>query len=383
MQLSLRLAGATRLFSAVVLCAAVMSFGAPAVTAAAPYLRSLPLPPLAAGGLVNSSSCVKGPVCVSIGWNHHGQSGYTWVARWQDGRWTALPTPRVSGGTISCATATWCMVTSTVGEIGPGDHPVSEVLVGTRWIVHAVPSVKGSTDLSLYELNCRSSTWCIAVGAYVASKPNFTDATFLVSEVWNGSTWRIVPIYSPRTYAHQVDPGMVAGGEHPTASPQQISCTSRSFCVIAGFWRGVFVEQWNGHRWNEVAAPNEPKRQAGDSEFSGGTCASTTFCVAAGGYEISNGVWRPLIDQWDDVRWRTVALPKMPSELARGNGFRLTRVACTSSIDCVAFGDPVFLLGSLNALEWNGKAWTYGSMMASPKDPSIVCLSKKICASTD
>lgn len=217
----------------------------------------------------------------------------------------------------------------------------------------------------------------------VASKPNYTDATFLVSEVWNGSNWRIVPIYNPRTYAPQIDPGMVAGGEHPTASPQQLSCVSTTFCVIAGFWTGVFVERWNGHRWSKVPAPNEPKRLGSDSEFSGRTCASTTFCVAAGGYDISNGVWRPLIDQWDGVRWRTVAIPKMPSELARGNGFRPSRVACTSSSDRVAFGDAGSLLGPLNVFVWNGKAWTYVSVTMSTKAPSIVCLSERICASTD
>jgi len=271
------------------------------VALAAQTITTLPEPALAVGGLIDGSSCVAGPVCVMIGWNHHGNTGYLWAERWSDGKWSRLPAPPNStvGGanaqTISCASTQWCMMTSSSAP-QVGNKPIADVLDGSHWTTVPIPIVKGSTDLALYKLECQSPTWCVGVGSYVANKKNYLDATFLVSQVWNGVGWHIVPIVSPRTNAPQVDPGMVAGGDHPTASPQELSCVSKKFCVIAGFWIGVFVEQWNGHRWSEVAAPNDASRPGYDSEFSGGTCISTTDCVAVGGYAVSNGKWRPLIE---------------------------------------------------------------------------------------
>jgi hypothetical protein len=274
------------------------------------------------------------------------------------------------------------MATGSTG-INPGNHPIADELIGSKWTSLAIPTPKGSTDFSLYKLECQSSTWCIAVGKYVANKRNYVDATFLTSEVWNGSTWRIVKIFSPRTYAHQIDPGMVAGGDHPTASPQQLSCVSKTFCVITGFWNGVFVEQWNGHRWSEVTAPNYAWRPRGDSEFSGGTCLTSAICFATGGYAVSNGAWRPLIERWIGQKWKIVALPALPSRFRHGTGFRLTQVDCVTSDLCVAFGDPGFSSANLNALKWNGRTWAYVSISGSRAKPAILCLTNSKCVLVD
>jgi hypothetical protein len=260
----------------------------------------------------------------------------------------------------------------------PGNRPIAEELNGTQWTTITVPSVKGSTDFSLFKLDCRSSSWCVGVGSYVANKRDYSDATFLVSEVWNGTSWRIVPIDSPRTYAPQIDPGMVAGGEHPTAAPQQLSCVSKTFCVFTGFWTGVFVEQWNGHRWSEVAAPNAPSRPAYDSEFSGGTCLSTTFCVATGGYAVSNAAWRPLIERWNGQSWQIVTVPKLPQHFNGKPGFRLTSVECSSPKLCEAFGDPGFTSAGVNGLLWNGRTWRYVATGVRAK-PIFVCLTTRRC----
>jgi hypothetical protein len=273
------------------------------------------------------------------------------------------------------------MATGSTG-LNIGNHPIAAELIGVHWKSLSVPTPKGSTDFSLIELDCRSSTWCVGVGKYVANKPNYSDATFLASEVWNGSTWRIVPIFSPRTYAPQVDPGMVNGGAHPTATPVQLSCVSNTFCVFAGFWTGVFVEEWNGLRWSEIHAPNELKNVGSNSEFSGGSCTSTTFCIASGGYAISNGVWRPLIEKWNGHLWRIIALPEMPKFYRHGTGFRLVQVDCVSSDLCVAFGDPGMVSTGLNGLEWNGQRWSYVSTGSRAKR-TLVCLTKTECSLID
>lgn len=379
------------LASVVILASALaLSFSpllVPAAVAASINLQTLPEPPVAVGGQVESSSCVAGPVCVSLGWNHHGNTGFYWAERWQNNKWSKLPAPLngdpagAGAPTISCASSTWCMATGSTG-LNPGNHPIADELIGTSWKSLSVPTPRGSTDFSLYKLNCQSSKWCIGVGIYVANKPNYLDATFLVSEVWNGSTWKIVPIFSPRTYVHQIDPGMVAGGAHPTASPQQLSCVTKAFCVIAGFWNGVFVEQWNGHQWSEVTAPNYSARPRYDSEFSGGTCVWKTFCVATGGYAVSNKAWRPLIEKWNGLAWQIVALPTLPKKFQQGTGFRLSQVECASSILCVAYGDPGFASTGLNGLKWNGKTWSYIST-GSRTRPALMCLARNSCELID
>jgi hypothetical protein len=279
--------------------------------------------------------------------------------------------------TISCATPEWCMATGSTG-LNVGNHPVADELIGTQWKSVKVPSPMGSTDFSLHKLDCLSTTWCVAVGSYVANKPNYVDATFLTSEVWNGVKWRIVPIFSPRTYAHQTDPGMVNGGAHPTASPQQLSCVSKRFCVVTGFWTGVFVEQWDGHAWSKVNAPNATQPVARGSEFSGGTCVSATFCVAAGGYAVSNAAWRPLLEQWNGLKWRIVVMPKLPMVYDRGTGMSLSKVACISSKSCVALGAPGAGNTKSYNMQWNGSRWSYVAT-ESPTRPTFECLSKSDC----
>jgi hypothetical protein len=258
------------------------------------------------------------------------------------------------------------------------NRPVAEELIGTKWTTLRVPTLRGSSDFSIYKLSCRSPKWCVGVGSYVANKRNYSDATFLVSENWNGSTWRIVPIDSPRTYAPQIDPGFVDGGEHPTASPQQISCVSKRFCMLAGFWMGPFVEEWNGQIWSKVAAPNAPNRPGYDSEFSGGTCLSTTFCVAVGGYPVSNAAWRPLIEQWNGRSWQIVALPQLPQYFNGKPGFNITSVECSSTRLCEAFGDQSIPNTGVNGLMWNGRSWRYVATGSRDKF-ELVCLTLSHC----
>jgi hypothetical protein len=341
---------------------------------------TLPEPSLAVGGLIDATSCVAGPVCVSLGWNHHGNDTYIWAARLQGGAWTRFPAPpedNTSGANvtaISCTSKTWCMVTGSVGQ----HRAFAEDLNGTHWTGLKVPTVKRSLDFSIYKLSCESPTWCVGVGSYVANKKNYTDATFLVSEVWNGSTWRMVRIDSPRTYAPQIDPGMVDGGDHPTASPQQISCVSPKFCVWVGFWQGVFVEEWNGLRWSKVPAPNASARPGFDSEFSDGTCVSTTFCVATGGYAVSNAAWRPLIEQWNGRSWRIETLPRLPQYFNGKPGFSISGVECTSTTVCEAFGDHTIMSSGVNGLTWNGRTWRYVAT-GNRERAELVCLNSEHC----
>ncbi len=356
-----------------------------ASTASPSKVTTLTEPSVAKGGFMQSSSCVKGPVCVSLGWNHHGNDGYIWAARWQNHEWRRISGPIDSSGgddlTISCTSSIWCMATG-ANNLAPVDSPIADELIGTRWTSLPVPTVKGSTNFSLFKLDCRSPTWCVAVGIYVANRPDFMDATYLVSEVWNGSKWRIVPIKSPRTNVHPTDPGSTAGGLHPTAAPQQISCVSKRFCFVVGFFTGVFVDEWNGQRWSRSAAPNRPIGKGYDPGFTGGTCVSTTFCVATGGYHVSNAAWRPLVEMWNGEEWRIATLPPLPQKYNGKPGFRLSNVFCSSSKLCVAYGDTALTTAGLSNLIWNGRTWRY--VAAERRNGfTIICQTKTECILVD
>jgi hypothetical protein len=351
-----------------------------------PALRVIPAPRFQSGGFEMTRSCVLGPVCTAIGWNHRGNTGYLWSARWKDRWWTRIPGPPDAGVpgaggqlTISCATAEWCMATGSaiLNNFG-ASAPYSAVLDGKRWTHHPVPSPKGSSDFSLSHVDCLSSSWCMATGLYVASKPNYRDAQFLVAEVWNGTTWRIVHIFSPRTDAPQGDPGFCSGCEHPTASLQALTCESRSFCIVVGAWAGVFVEQWDGHRWAEVHAPAARGYPASDSEFSGATCTSVTSCVAVGGYSIANGIWSPLVERWNGSHWKLVAVPRNPHGINHLGGFSVDGVVCAADRYCVALGHTNSTLSRLS-LEWNGRRWVY-VMTNRVDNGAIVCLTSRFCA---
>ncbi len=87
-------------------------------------------------------------------------------------------------------------------------------------------------DFSIFKLNCQSSKWCVGVGSYVANKRDYTDATFLVSEVWNGSTWRIVPIDSPRTYAPKSTQGWLMVENIRRHHHNRFLCLEDVLCIV-------------------------------------------------------------------------------------------------------------------------------------------------------
>ncbi len=342
-------------------------------------------PIVEAGGFETTRSCVLGPACTEIGWNHRGDTGYLWTARWQHRGWTELPAPPHAVGigatdqlTLSCATASWCMATGSAALNNYGvNAPTAAVLHDATWTEYPVPSPKGSTDFWLSHVDCLSTTWCMATGEYVASEPHYVDAQFLASEVWNGATWRVVRIFSPRTDAHQIDPGFDAGGEHPTANLDQLACVSTSFCVVAGSWVGGFIEQWNGTQWTETPAPGAGLHREGGAEFSGAACTSEQFCVATGGYPIANGIWSPLVDEWNGSRWTTVPLPANPHGINHEGGFSMTGVTCGSASDCLSLGDVGTSWRGL-AMFWNGATWHY-VRAGTIENGAVVCVTPRRC----
>lgn len=79
----------------------------------------------------------------------------------------------------------------------------------------------------------------------------------------------------------------------------------------------------------------------------GVSCASPTFCMAAGGYGTRNSM--AFILRWNGRSWRVVAT-------TRSNGFGLNSVACVSASFCLAVGQDE--RNRTLAERWNGRSWS-------------------------
>lgn len=109
----------------------------------------------------------------------------------------------------------------------------------------------------------------------------------------------------------------------------------------------VFAEHWNGSSWSTQRMVN-PGRAV---ELISVSCYAPNNCIAVGAYGssfLSSAKTKPLIERWDGVRWRQVAIsaPK-----AKDSQDALYSVSCTVFGQCTA-------LGGIEALR-NGSIRTY------------------------
>ncbi len=120
--------------------------------------------------------------------------------RLSGGVWTVLPMPKSDRSAdlfgVSCPSTRWCMA---AGQGSGLKSMVSAVFTGGRWRAVSSPAIKGASLVTLNDVDCASRRFCMAVG-------NTTDfgSTLhgeLVTVLYNGSSWRVVPvpISFPRT----------------------------------------------------------------------------------------------------------------------------------------------------------------------------------------
>lgn len=212
-----------------------------------------PVPSPSAGvqSALVSVSCPDSGTCWAVGnWvAGHGRRGGTLTEHWNGAAWTITATPTdhsgVSGDVpgptvgvgnqhgvtvmaVSCATTAACLA---VGTDGKG-QAYSQRWNGSAWAVAAVPAPARSSGSILSSVTCLSPRWCMAGGAF--SAPAGTAST--LAEVWDGSSWRIVPSENPAG----------AGGKQLG----QVACADTSHCWAAGSI-GIqsFLTRWNGAGW--------------------------------------------------------------------------------------------------------------------------------------
>lgn len=139
---------------------------------------------------------------------------------------------------VSCTSTSFCMAVGTAAT-----STLTETWDGSVWSIVPSPS-PSSTGNSLTSVSCMSPLDCVAVGDYTDT----TGTSEGLAEIWNGSTWSVVPTVSE-------------GGDDVVL--QSVSCAPSTFCVAVGDVSAPanyseaepLAETWDGTNWSEDLLP--------------------------------------------------------------------------------------------------------------------------------
>ena len=193
---------------------------------------------------------------------------------------------------------------------------------GSTWSIAASGDTSSTRDNFLEGVNCKSPSWCMAVGgAY-----NGAGAEQPMTQLWNGSSFSIVPTASPGT-THD-------------AEFDGVSCPSQSDCFAVGFQEDpapvntTLTERWNGSSWSIVSSPTTAGTFS--ESLASVSCIGPTSCTAVGQNETSRTPFRTdsVAETWNGSSW---ALQAPPNPVG-AEQTALFGVSCVSGHSCTATG---------------------------------------------
>jgi hypothetical protein len=251
------------------------------------------------GGL-EGVACPSSSLCWAVG-EFQNNSGVQQplIERWDGNSWSivAANTSTTQANYLHAVTCNSVSDCWAIGAINPGSAYQTLILHwnGTSWSVASSPNAPNSTDNSLADVTCLSTTDCWAIGTFTNSVPVQQTLT----EHWNGTSWTIVA--SPNS-SPTMD-NVVVG----------LTCTSSSDCWMVGASVSsgndrTLTEHWDGSSWSIVASPNS---STSDQEILYAVrCNSSTDCLTAG-YHVDNasGFSQTLSEHWNGSVWSIVASP--------------------------------------------------------------------------
>ncbi len=299
-------------------------------------------------------SCFSASSCVGVGYHWNGTVYQNLVLTWNGSSWSLDSAASLSMSLsrnnhlygVSCASASFCVA---VGSYSNGTVDQNLVLTwnGSSWSLDSAASL--STSSSQYNVltgvSCASTSFCVAVGAY----SNGTVNQNLVL-TWNGSSWSLDSAASLSTSSSQDN--YLDG----------VSCVSASFCVAAGAYYNGTVDQnlvltWNGTSWSLDSAASLSTSASQDNALDGLSCASTSFCVAAGYYTKSVAANQNLLLTWNGSSWSLDSAASLSTSASQDNF--LNGISCVSASFCVADGSHAGSSAYQNImLTWNGSVWS-------------------------
>jgi hypothetical protein len=197
--------------------------------------------------------------------------GSTWTAA------TLPPATRALSG-IACPTATFCVTVGASIDVSNDG--------GMTWIPKAVTGTVGTG--ALRSVACASATQCVAVGANVNGEQDPTVPGLAVVTSDGGATWQAETMPSS------------------TSAIDQITCVGGSQCLVGGFsdasgGTAAFASSGDGGRtWQSQPPPS------GLSRIAGLTCPAVNDCVAVG----VTGTQSATVTTHDGKTWAPTAVPQ-------------------------------------------------------------------------
>lgn len=272
--------------------------------------------------------------------------------------WRLMTAPTLSSSSnhlqeVSCVSNTRCVAVGFLGDLPQVRRPLVQTLNGGTWQAAVIPS-RGTSDNTLWNVSCVSTTHCVAVGYYYNIGAGYYKT--LIATL-NGSTWSLTP--SPnRANTHNFLFG--------------VDCVSATRCVAVGRTATQtdppvpaknLVLTLDGTQWKMPAVPN---RANSDNRLSDVSCADATHCKAVGySTEIADdALVRTMVLSYDSGTW------SIDESADRAGVDNLLRdVDCPTASTCVAVGasdpsrdegvyDEVSLIESLSGGTWSVAATT-------------------------
>jgi hypothetical protein len=152
-----------------------------------------------------------------------------------------------------------------------------------------------------------------------------------------------------------------------------VTCANSTFCVAVGSnstTGNIVISQWNGTTWTlaTVATPG-----SGNAELNSVSCAGPAFCLAVGDF---NGTTDPLAEQWNGSAWTPVTVANVTGSTETV----LNDVSCLSATSCTAVGFSTTASLRMPLAEiWNGTAWSITSNAVLPSGATAAELARVSC----
>jgi len=262
------------------------------------------------------------------------------IEQWDGHTWTIVPSPtsgKVDLAGVSCANATSCVaVGTTLTTTAETAVTVIDRWNGSNWTTSQVAPAATTVRLTT-GVSCATATFCMVTGAQLSPTASTTVFTGLTAKLftlkWDGTNWTTVPTPAPPMATLQIG--------------YAVSCADPSLCMAVGYQvtytttvtastvEGV-IEQWNGSSWTATPTPGP----ATYVELRAVDCFGPTSCVATGlgVTDTPAPAGLPLVENWNGTAWSQAALPPVPANTTLTDQ-PLLGVSCVAGAQCVTVGE--------------------------------------------
>jgi len=337
-------------------------------------------------------SCVTGMDCLGIDGSSSLTGGTTIptsIARWNGSTWKrahwTLPkgTRSLDLSGVSCKAAKSCLVVGdyyTGTSEGAPSHVLALIYNGTSLKpTPMVPLPKSTTEAALLGVSCTTTKHCVAIGTASGDTPTFgADETVSLIETWNGAKWTL---------------HTVGAGANVMTEFTGISCATSTYCVLAGESVSetgsdtLYLRSWNGNKLTVL----RPAAVGGSTTLpvvSDVSCATSSNCAVTGAVlnlSSSTGTFTAFTEIWNGKTWRTV---KVAWPTATTESF-LIGVSCFGAHSCdsvglTSSGTATDADGHPAAASYNGTSWALRTVPVPAKGRTTIltdvkCLSAVKC----